>query len=275
VIDVGNTNARAALFRGETLVAVVTARRPARPGVSFWKGQLRPVLALAQLWSRPDGAVICSVVPAETKAAAAAVKSAAKLRPVIVRPDGSSTGPMPTRYRDPSRLGPDRYCAALAARTRGRPAIAVSVGTAITIDYVSARGTHEGGVILPGLRTSAAALKSSTALLPDAGTAMARKSARSGNYPARETEAAIAQGIVIGAAGAISEHIDRMIKVGGSPLPGRRRGAGGRTVARKKPLVVGTGGDAEALPGKLFDRIDPALVLKGALMYFLHYRPRR
>ena len=56
----------------------------------------------------------------------------------------------------PSRLGVDRWVAAIGARHRvlaqgkPRPALVVMVGTAVTVDAIDASGRFLGGLILPG-----------------------------------------------------------------------------------------------------------------------------
>ncbi len=56
-------------------------------------------------------------------------------------------------YRDPSRMGVDRWLAMLAAfgRTQGACCV-VDCGSAITVDFLSDTGRHQGGYIMPGLR---------------------------------------------------------------------------------------------------------------------------
>jgi len=72
-------------------------------------------------------------------------------------------------YRDPSRLGVDRWVAVVAAhhaalaRPDGpRPVGVINAGTAMTFDAVDARGRHLGGLILPGPRLAAEALARGT-----------------------------------------------------------------------------------------------------------------
>ncbi len=64
----------------------------------------------------------------------------------------------------PQRLGVDRWLAMLAARSHvvGRPVLIVDLGTAVTLDYVTADGCHQGGYIVPGLRLAAGALSQNT-----------------------------------------------------------------------------------------------------------------
>jgi type III pantothenate kinase len=56
-------------------------------------------------------------------------------------------------YREPWRLGDDRWVGTVAAWSLGgarRPVCAVSVGTALTVDLVDSHGQHRGGLIAPG-----------------------------------------------------------------------------------------------------------------------------
>jgi type III pantothenate kinase len=66
-------------------------------------------------------------------------------------------------YREPERLGVDRWLAMLAlwAETRDRFAI-VDAGSALTIDLVTADGRHAGGYILPGLSLMQRSLQADT-----------------------------------------------------------------------------------------------------------------
>lgn len=66
-------------------------------------------------------------------------------------------------YQDMGRLGVDRWLAMLAAFNRARGAcVIVDAGTALTIDAVSAEGSHLGGYILPGRQLMAKVLQENT-----------------------------------------------------------------------------------------------------------------
>lgn len=71
-------------------------------------------------------------------------------------------------YRDPGRLGCDRFAAAIGARALAprQNLIVATCGTATTVDAVSADGLFVGGMILPGLALMASSLASNTAQLP-------------------------------------------------------------------------------------------------------------
>jgi len=72
-------------------------------------------------------------------------------------------------YPQPHTLGVDRWAAIVAAFRRAhasassRPVCVVDAGTALTIDAISADGSHLGGLILPGLRMQHEALLGGTA----------------------------------------------------------------------------------------------------------------
>ena len=71
-------------------------------------------------------------------------------------------------YREPARLGCDRFAAAIGARALapGQNLIVATCGTATTVDAVNADGRFVGGMILPGLALMAASLAHNTAQLP-------------------------------------------------------------------------------------------------------------
>lgn len=67
-------------------------------------------------------------------------------------------------YSVPQQLGIDRWLNMLAAFKQYQTAVmVVSLGTATTIDIVSADGKHQGGFILPGISMMNASLKNETA----------------------------------------------------------------------------------------------------------------
>ena len=77
--------------------------------------------------------------------------------------------PLAVEVAHPERVGMDRLANAVAVnriRAPHRPAIVIDMGSALTVDLVSARGAFVGGAILPGIATSARALHAFTDLLP-------------------------------------------------------------------------------------------------------------
>jgi type III pantothenate kinase len=87
----------------------------------------------------------------------------------VLRLESHQDLPLAIALEQPERVGIDRLLNAVAANRR-RPAstgaVVIDAGSAVTVDYVDARGAFRGGAIYPGLRLMAQALHDYTALLP-------------------------------------------------------------------------------------------------------------
>lgn len=149
-------------------------------------------------------------------------------------------------YADPQRLGVDRWAAMVAAFAMyDPPLLVVDCGTAVTIDYVGADGMHQGGVIIPGLRTMRRSLRAGTAQLPEV------QGPPEGLLGA-DTAAAIRNGTFHAVVGAI-DHIAAALA----------EASDGEGVHR-----LLTGGDGSAIAGHLATPyvLDKDLVLRGAAL---------
>ncbi len=118
--------------------------------------------------------------------------------------------PLAVSLERPDMVGVDRLLDAVAAnslREPNRPAIVVDVGTAITVDLVSAEGIFLGGAIRPGIAMSARALHEFTDLLP-----LIEMSELTAPPPALGTSTvpAMRSGLFWGAVGAIRQLIERL-----------------------------------------------------------------
>jgi type III pantothenate kinase len=140
----------------------------------------------------------------------------------------------------PEHVGIDRLAGAVAAnrlRNAARAAVVVHVGSAITVNLISADGVFRGGAILPGLAMSARALHDFTDMLPHSPL---EETLRPPSAVGTSTLAAIHSGLYWGAVGAIRELIGRLsATLGGSAA---------------KVEVFLTGGAAPAVA----DQLDPA-----------------
>ncbi len=109
----------------------------------------------------------------------------------------------------PDRVGIDRLLAAVSAerlRRHGQPAIVVDLGSAITVDLLSAEGAFQGGAILPGIAMAARGMYEFTDLLP------LLDMHQLDEPPAplgRTTEEAMRAGLFWGAVGGVRELIQR------------------------------------------------------------------
>ena len=111
-------------------------------------------------------------------------------------------------YREPERLGCDRFAAAIGARALapGENLIVATCGTATTVDAITADGRFLGGMILPGLALMAAALARNTAQLPQVAPAGGITSAPPPLF-GDNTDDAIVSGCLSAQAGAIERAV--------------------------------------------------------------------
>jgi type III pantothenate kinase len=172
VLDVGNTNTVAGVFRSDgnggyrQLVAHWRLGTNRTQTVDEYGVLLRNLFAMAELEpSAIDGIIVSSVVPPLDSTLREVCQHYFGCKPLFVEP-GVKTG-MPIQYDNPQEVGADRIVNGVAAFEKfGGPCIVVDFGTATTFDCVSAKGEYMGGVICPGIGISAEALFSRTARLP-------------------------------------------------------------------------------------------------------------
>ncbi|MCC7085599.1 MAG: type III pantothenate kinase [Pirellulales bacterium] len=118
--------------------------------------------------------------------------------------------PIEVDLANPEHVGIDRLSGAVAAnrlRAPARSAITIHVGTAITVNQITAEGVFRGGAIAPGISISARALDEFTDLLP-----YIPLEELDGPIPALGTNtlAAIHSGLFWGAIGVIRELAARL-----------------------------------------------------------------
>ena len=110
-----------------------------------------PVRLIAHLGPAHPGdeAWIASVAPTGVSTAVEAALQAAGYAVHRAR-SHARLGSLQVAYREPSRLGVDRFLALLAASRRDDgPWLLVSAGSALTADLLQADGIHLGGLIAP------------------------------------------------------------------------------------------------------------------------------
>lgn len=160
-------------------------------------------------------------------------------------------GDLRIAYRDPAKLGVDRFLAMLGVRAGiGAPFLLCGVGTALTLDLVDGEGRHLGGRIAPSPTLMRESLHQRAPHLPLEG----------GGYAefADDTDDALASGC-LGAAIALIEH--------------GQRAAGTRLHAQPRLVLHGGGADtlAQHLPGA---RIAASPVLDGLAIWAALESPR-
>lgn len=154
-----------------------------------------------------------------------------------------------TDYPNPHEIGADRVADAVAVRALyGAPAVVVDFGTATNIEIIDAQGNFAGGIIAPGVETSASALFAHATKLAQVGLA------DPGTPIGRSSEHAMLSGIVYGEADRVDGLVRRVFAQLGYRAP-----------------VVATGGLASLMArySSEITETNPELTLEGLRILFV------
>lgn len=247
-IDVGNTQTVIGLYENGVLASMWRVATNKVHTSDELRLKLRGLLEAAGVGREEVvGVALASVVPSLTlrwqEVARVEFKSEA-----VVCTAASAEGLFETDYANPSEIGADRVADAIAARVLyGAPVVVVDFGTATNIEVIDAKGRFVGGIIAPGVETSANALFSRASRLAaidlvDPGTAIGGS-----------TEQAVQVGIVYGEADRVDGLLERVFQQLGY-----------------RAKVVGTGGLASRVAevSRLVETVDPELTLQGLRMLY-------
>lgn len=208
VLDIGNTSLK---------MGIITGKRMARTASCEFSGltavKLRDLLRII-IPETIDGAVACSVAPANAEVVMKAWK-ASGLPPLILITHKMKM-PIRIKYPLPATIGTDRLAAASASWIRLRQAhIVIDVGTAVTLDCVDSQGRFTGGVIAPGPMVMTDYLANKAEQLP--------LISFSGKVPVvgKSTEGAMRIGVAVGYSSMVNGIIDHLVQgvFRGSPPP--------------------------------------------------------
>lgn len=246
VVDVGNTHITLGVYDGKELKGTfrMTAKRPRTS--DEYGIQLCDLLVHRNFNIKDiDDVIISSVVPDIMHSLGSAIIKYFNVKPMI--PSNLDMG-LTINTEHPKEIGPDRIVDAVAAYDKyGGPVIVVDFGTATTYDVVSADGVFEGGVISPGIRTSARALWGGAAMLPEI------EIKKPASVIAKETVSSMQGGLVFGYIGQ-TEYIINKIKEAGF----------------EDAKVVATGGLGNLIVSEtdVIDIYDPNLTLDGLRLIY-------
>ena len=247
-IDIGNTNITIGVFDGDDLAASFRLTTN-RPRTSDEYGMI-----ICDLLQRNDilveevtDVIIASVVPKVMHAMTSACIKYVNQTPIVVEA-GIRTG-IRVAIKNPRSLGADRIVDAAAAyEIYGGPCIIVDYGTATTYDYVDETGAFLAGVTAPGITSSAQAMWSMTAKLPEF------EIIRPDSILAKDTITSMQAGVLYGQIGQAEYIIKRMKQeIGRDDIKVIVTGGLGTLIANETPLI---------------DVYDPMLTLKGMNIIF-------
>ncbi len=184
---------------------------------------------------------ISSVVPNLTDVMQRMSKKYFSVEPIVV----SASLPLGIKILvdDPPSVGADRLCNAVAgfAKYKG-PLVIVDFGTATTFDVISKGGEYLGGVIAPGIETSADELHRRAAKLPKIDIHFPK------TIIGKNTVSGMQSGILYGALDSMETMIRRISKE-----------------IDDYPTVIATGGFSGLMMNhtKIINKHEPTLVLEG------------
>jgi len=220
-IDCGNSRLKWAEFEQGRIVG---------RGAVMLQGDADPFAVLAEaLRPEIDRVLVASVAAAEIGDRIQATVNerlgrAAEFVQVRPRAAGIECG-----YRDPARLGVDRWLAMIAGRRRVvGPFAVVSAGTAVTFDAVARNGQHLGGLIFPGERLMLDVLAANTDRI--GAVEPVREPVGDSDLLGRSTEEAVSRGARLALAAAVDRAVEDVARTQGGT-----------------PALLVTGGDGEAL----------------------------
>ncbi|HEX4387506.1 MAG TPA: type III pantothenate kinase [Steroidobacteraceae bacterium] len=236
LVDVGNSRIKWVRVGG---------RRVARSHAALY-GRWRAADYRRLFAGSPQRALIASVAAPEVARALRAAARRARVPVTFVTVPRRAAG-VAVGYRDPWRLGVDRFVALVGARRLfpAVPVLVAGIGTALTLDLLDAGGHHRGGVIVPGPKLMVESLLTKT-------HGIRRRArgggARTGTLFGRSTREAIHSGALFAPAALID-----------------RAAQEARARLGRMPLVVLMGGDAPSVRPLLASAVVgvPDLVLKG------------
>lgn len=250
-LDVGNTEITLGLFRERELEAHWRLTTNPERTPDEWAASVAAFLDHAgRSPSEVRAACLASVAPAVTQRIVEGIETTTGCAPLAV--DARSALPITLDVDEPLSVGADRVVNVLAASTLYQgDIIVVDFGTATTFDCVTADARFIGGVIMPGLRTSADQLTRRTAKLP--ATELVPPERAIG----RRTEDCIRAGVLFGTADAVDGIVRRI----------RAEWPGGGS-----PGVVATGGLARLVAPltRSIEQVDPDLTLRGLSLAAVH-----
>jgi len=243
-VDVGNTETTIGLFDAQGKLAhhfrYETKHRETGDEIAVdLSGLLRLVgFSLEQI----EGIVLASVVPSVTSSFISMARKYLTHKPLVNLEPGVKTG-LPILYENPKEVGADRIANAVGCVSEyGSPAVIVDFGTATTFDVISLDGEYLGGLIFPGIMTSAQALFERAARLSQV------EIKKPGRFIGRNTVESIQSGLIFGTAAMTDELIRRI-----------------RAEIGKEAVAVATGGLAHHIKGVSteINYFDFELTLKG------------
>ncbi|MBG0790999.1 MAG: type III pantothenate kinase [Desulfovibrionaceae bacterium] len=248
LFDAGNTNTKICLADDQGLGESYTL--PTRPAntADDWGLKLETILAREGVDRREiEACVISSVVPPLDPLIARMAGRFLDCEPVFVPRDLPLD--LENEYARPEQVGADILVGCYSARMtyEEKNLIVIDFGTATTLACVQG-GVFKGGLICPGLPSSAGALAGGTAKLPKVDLTVKSDTLNWGH----STEECLNQGFIFGFASMVDGLVEKL------------------SLRLRNPFVVATGGLARTIAqvSNTIEELRPDLVMEGLWMAY-------
>lgn len=244
LIDIGNSTIVIALADNKgDITATWRFKTKKEETVSFFRYELRQGLRKYSIETADiEKIIISSVVPEVNDDISQAVTDLTGITPHFFS-IADAEGIITIDIESPSQLGKDRLADAIgAARCYGVPAIVIDFGTATTLGIIDENSVFNGGMIIPGVKTSLSALSSRASQLP------AITIEKPAHFIGRNTLECMQSGILYGTAAMIDGLIDQL-----------------SATLNATPKIIATGGMSKTIVPQCRHQItiDPHLLFKG------------
>lgn len=254
--DIGNTNIKAALIDGETIIHQWRLSTDLKRTGDEYFSALRPLFIDAGIdFSGIDDAVISSVVPALIGPFIIVTQHFCKKKPLVIGPEIFPELSVKIPETATHEIGTDLLCDAVAAWEKYKvPAIVIDFGTALSFTAVDCEGNIAGIAIAPGLGTAINSLFKNTAQLPCVPMEVPESSL------GKNTVWAIQSGIFLGYKGLVESMVSRM-----------KTDISKESMTKKEDIkVIATGGLNSMLQPitKCINFIDKDLTITGMMLIF-------
>ncbi len=245
-IDIGNSNIKYAIYKGEELKATFRVSS-VNASTSDEYGVIVSDLLKNEGIKKSDitGVIMSSVIPQLNYTMEHMCKDYLGFEPIEVS-TSIKTG-LNYLVDNPKEVGADRIVNSVACYQKYNlkyncATICIDFGTALTFNVVNTKGDFLGGAIFPGMKTALDSLVNGTAKLPNIELELPEKVIATGTVTNMQS------GLINGYIGAVEKIVGEMKKELGEPI---------------KVVVTGGLGEIIAKKTKVVDFIDRRLTLDG------------
>lgn len=166
VVDIGNTNIFVGVYEEGKLMTTYRTETDMHRSSDDYAILLQSFFVSKNWNVKITGSIVSSVVPSLTQVFLQAIQKLFAITPLLV--GNKIKSGLSIHMEHANEVGADLISVSVGAKEKyGYPALIVDLGTATKIMLVDKNGAFSGGIVMPGLKVSIAALVGNTAQLPE------------------------------------------------------------------------------------------------------------